>query len=108
MLRHPGGDAEWIYISADKNIGLEALREKIWEILGFVKVYLVKPGEEPNFNNPVVMHKGDSLKEVAEDIGPDFAEEHKKARIWGTGAKFPGQEVSMSTKILENMQICFI
>jgi hypothetical protein len=102
-LNHP----DIIPISAEKNIGLEELRSKIWETLGFVKVYLIKPGEEPNFDNPVVMRQGDTLKEVAEDIGPDFAEEHKKARIWGPGAKFSGQEVSLTTRIVEGVQIMF-
>jgi len=97
-----------IFISAEKGIGLEELKEKIWETLGFVNVFLVRTDEEPSFNNPIVMKKGQTLALVAEKIGSEFAKNKRKAKIWGTGAKFPGQEVSLSTKIQEGMQVRFI
>ena len=51
---------------------------------------------------------GNTLKEVAEKIGTEFAEDKNKAKIWGSGAKFPGQEVSLTTPIRDGMQIRFL
>ena len=95
-------------ISAEKSIGLEELKKIIWEKLEFVSVFLVRPTEEPDFNHPIVMKKGQTLISVAEKIGSDFVQDKKKAKIWGTDAKFPGQEVSLSTKVAEGMQVRFI
>lgn len=97
-----------IYISAENDKNLDNLREQIYKKLKFIRVYLVRKDEEPGLNNPIVMKKGDTLSDVAKSIGEEFAEEHDRAKIWGNGAKFPGQEVSITTEALEGMQVRFI
>ena len=69
---------------------------------------LVKPDKEPDFSDPIVMKEGETLKDVAVKIGSDFAESKKLVKIWGAGAKFPGQEVSFDTKVVDGMQIRFL
>jgi ribosome-interacting GTPase 1 len=54
------------------------------------------------------MKEGQTLKDVAEKIGPDFSESKKLVKIWGTGSKFAGQEVSFDTKVIEGMKIRFL
>lgn len=97
-----------VEISAEKNINLEILRKKIWKKLGFVRVYLVKGDEGPTKNNPLIMLEGDSLEDVAEKIGKEFAEGKSRAKIWGAGAKFPEQLVSLTKKVQEDMQVRFV
>ncbi|MDP1710172.1 MAG: GTPase [bacterium] len=100
--------SNYLYISADNNIGLDDLLVNIWKNLRFVTVYLVRPDEEPNFNNPIVMKENETLKDVAVKIGTDFADSKKLVKIWGSSAKFPGQEVSLTTKVTEGMLIRFL
>ena len=69
---------------------------------------MIKEKEKPNKNNPLIMKKGQTLADVARKIGEEFAEEKEKAIIWGKGSKFPGQEISLSTKIQEGMMVRFI
>ncbi|MBI1863753.1 50S ribosome-binding GTPase [Candidatus Woesebacteria bacterium] len=102
------GRTNYLYISANKNTGIEILKEKIWEALNFATVYLVEPNEEPSFNHPIITKKGVTLKQLAEKIGTNFAEGKKKAKIWGTGAKFASQEVSLKTQIQDGMQVRFV
>ena len=102
------GGPNTLFISAEKEIGLEGFKEKIWEILEFVNVYLVRPDQEPSLDNPIVMKRDQTLSDVSEKIGTEFAEGKSRAKIWGTGAKFPGQEVSLSIKVAEGMQIRFV
>ncbi len=97
-----------LYISALTNQNLDVLKERIWEKLGFVRVFLVKPDEEPGFENPIIMRSSDTLLDLAAKLGSDFLARKKGAKIWGSHAKFPGQEVSLSTKVKEGMQIRFI
>jgi len=97
-----------IEISAQEGKGIEGLLERIWERLNLLSVYLVRPKEEPSFNHAMIMKEGQTLKDLAEKIGTDFAIDKRSAKIWGKEAKFPGQEVSLSTFVKEGMQVRFI
>ncbi|MFC1649590.1 GTPase [Patescibacteria group bacterium] len=99
---------EVLMISAEKGSGIQILKEKIWDSLKFVRVYLVRKEEQPSMDNPIVMRKDQKLIDVANEIGTEFAEGKKKAKVWGTGAKFPGQIVSLSKEIKEGMQVRFV
>jgi small GTP-binding protein len=102
------GGYSYIQISADKGTNVEKLKEEIWKKLEFVRIYLVRRNEKPNKNNPLIMKKGNKLKDVAKIIGDEFSQKNKRATIWGTGAKYPGQEVSLSKEVKEGMQVRFI
>ncbi len=97
-----------LLISAKEKFGIDQLLQKIWEKLNFINIYLVKPEEEPSFKNPMVVKNETPLYDIATKIGEDFASKTTKAIIWGEGAKFPGQEVSLTTKAVAGMQIKFI
>ena len=97
-----------LFISVYKNINLDILRDLIWDNLYFVRVYLVKPEKEPDFSNPIIAKKEDTLEDVGLELSSQFFVNKKGAKIWGTGAKFSGQEVSLKTKVSEGMQIRFI
>ncbi|MEK7526644.1 MAG: GTPase [Patescibacteria group bacterium] len=99
---------QYLLISVEKGIGMQKFRDRIMEHLGLVKVYLVRQLEEPNFDNPMVMKNGNTILDLAHQIGSEFLENKKAAKIWGTGAKFAGQEVSFETKLQEGMQIRFV
>lgn len=101
-------DGEYVAISADKGTGIDELKKEIWKALKFVTIYLVKPDEEINEGNPIIMKDGETLKDIAFKIGPDFAASKKIVKIWGSAAKFPGQEVSFDTKVKDGMQVRFL
>lgn len=96
------------FISARSGAGMEKLLEEIWGKLNLIRVYLVRPDEEPSFKNSMIMKAGQNLKDLAEKIGSDFLQDKKAAKIWGREAKFPGQVISLSTEVKEGMQVRFI
>ena len=100
--------SDLLYISAEKRIGIEKFKETIWEYLKLVTVYLVGRDDKPNFDNPTIMKEGDTLLSVAEKIGSEFLEGKTIAKIWGNGAKFPGQEMPLKTKVQDGMQVRFL
>ena len=59
-------------------------------------------------DKPMVVKNTLNLGDVAQKIGTDFAESKTSAKIWETGAKFAGQEVSLKTKVQDGMKIKFI
>lgn len=97
-----------IYISADKEEGIEKLKEIVWKELKLVTVYLVERNEKPSNDNPVIMKENDTLEDVASGIGSEFLGSTTLAKIWGNGSKFDGQEMPLSTKVINGMQIRFI
>lgn len=99
---------KYLALSAERGLGLDKLKERIWAELKLIKVYLVKPDDKPNLENPIIMREGQALKDVAESIGSEFAEGKKLAKIWGPGAHYPGQEVSLTLPVKEGMQVRFL
>lgn len=97
-----------VLISAEKSINLDFLREEIWKRLKLVRIYLVKPDEEPNFEDPIIMKSGETLEDVIVKLGTRISENTTRAKIWGTGSKFQAQEVSLSMQVQEGMQVRFI
>jgi small GTP-binding protein len=96
------------HISSKKGYGLDLLKEETWKKLKFIRVYLVRKDEKPNKSHPMIVKEGDNLSKVAEKIGEEFAQERKRAKIWGSGSKFPGQEVSLSTNVVDGLQVRFM
>ena len=37
------------------NLNMDGLLEKMWEMMGLVRVYTKKPGNKPDFEEPVVL-----------------------------------------------------
>ena len=101
-------ESDVLLISAEKGIGIDDLLNEIWEKLKLIRVYLVRPKEEPSFNHSMIMSEGQTLKDLAEKIGTEFALDKISAKIWGKEAKFPGQEVSLTTYLQEGMQVRFV
>lgn len=95
-------------ISAETEVGLDSLKEIIWERLQLVRIYLVRKDSEPNFNDSMIVKVGDTLGDVAYSIGSEFASDKKLAKIWGSVAKYPGQEVSLTTPVFPEMQVRFV
>ncbi len=100
-------DPRILRISADKEIGIEELREKIWEKLQFVTIYMYEKGTENEFE-PKIVKSNLTLQDIVNNVGSEFAKDKTAGKIWGNGAKFEGQEVSLSTKVMDGMKVKFI
>jgi len=61
-------------------------------LLDKILVYTKKPGQEPDYSDPLSLKKGDTLHDLAKELHKDFASKLKYARVWGS-TKFPGQRV---------------
>lgn len=93
-------------VSAEKGIGLENLKEEVWNKLGFVRVFLQNPYGGAD-NKPLIMRSKETLKDILAKIGP-AGEGKKEAKIWGPGARFPGQTVPLTTTVQDQMSVLFV
>lgn len=97
-----------IRISAETGVGLEAVKETVWEKLELVRVYLRRVGGNVDYKEPMIMRQDQTLSDVLQKIGTEFAKNKDQARIWGSGAKFPGQKVSLDTRVRDEMEVLFM
>ena len=93
-------------IAAAHGIGLEPLRNAIYEPLDVVRVYTKLPtSKEPDYDRPFTIHRGGTLHEIAELIHKDFAKNLKFARVWGTavhdGTQVKGDYVLHDKDVVE-------
>ena len=82
-----------ISVSAREGIGLEKLKEAIYQALGIFRVYTKTPGGKADLTEPVILKRGSTVKDAAESIHKDFKDKLKYAVVWGSG-KYDGQRVS--------------
>lgn len=95
-----------IYISAQEGIGLDELKEIIWQKLELIRVYLKPKGEKPDFEEPLILKKGAKVAMVAEKVFPE-EKEFKQILLWGPSARFPGQQVSLNHPLQDEDILCF-
>ena len=82
---------------------LEKVKLEIIQLLDIVRIYSKRPGHEPEYDNPFVFPRGETLKEFAKAVHKDFAESLKFARVWGEN-KFEGQRITKDY-ILEDRDV---
>jgi small GTP-binding protein len=76
---------------------LDRLREAVWALTGLVRVYLGHGGEPDG--DPLALHPGATVADVADEIHHDLAETFTAARVWGPSARFSGQRVGRAHEV---------
>jgi hypothetical protein len=84
-------DLDVVPVSVLDDESLERFREAVWALTGLVRVFLRHGGEVDD--EPLALHPGATVADVADDIHHDLAETFTAARIWGPSARFEGQRV---------------
>ncbi|HIP17153.1 MAG TPA: GTP-binding protein [Methanothermococcus okinawensis] len=100
-------DREYILVSGHKNINIEELKEKIFNTLGFIKVYLKPQGKKPDLDEPLIVLKNSTVEDVCNKLHRDFVKNFRYAQVWGKSAKHPGQRVGLN-HVLEDGDILTI
>lgn len=90
-----------LFLSAAEEDNLDRFRERVWEKLGLMRIYMKKPGKDPDMDEPLVVPRGFTVREVCETLPGDMEETFKAARIWGDSATFPEQKVGEDHVLVE-------
>jgi ribosome-interacting GTPase 1 len=81
---------EFFEVSAVSNGGLEGLAEKLFRLLGIIRIYSKPPGKPADMTDPFTLPVGSTVMDLATTVHRQLAEKLKFARIWGTGV-YDGQ-----------------
>jgi len=92
IIKELGWGGEIVPVSAVSGMGLEALKERIFNALQVIRVYTKIPGKEPDLKTPFILKQGSAVSDLAEAVHRDLPRLMKNARIWGS-ARYEGQSV---------------
>ena len=94
-----------ICISAEKKINTEELKKSIYNKLEFIRVYCKEVGKKADMDVPLIMRKGNNLKDVCLKLHKDFVSKFRFVRIWGKSVKFDSMLVRNLEHKLEDNDI---
>jgi hypothetical protein len=84
-----------IPIAAEKDVGLERIKDEIFDALSFIRIYMKPQGKEADMVEPLVIKDGSDIGMVCDAIHRDFRKNFRYAQVWGKSARFPGQIVGV-------------
>jgi small GTP-binding protein len=99
---------DFIPISGDANLNLQDLKEKIYQKLDFIRIYMRPKKGETDFVEPIILKKGSSVIDVCNKIHRGLKEELRYAQIWGKSAKYGGQRVGLNHSLMDEDVLTFI
>lgn len=96
-----------VFISSQFDQDFEKLKEKIWGNLDFIRVYL-KKDEITDYQSPFILKKGKSFNDLLNQISICVKDTFKSAKVFGPGAKYQGQEVSLTFVPVDETIVQFV
>ncbi len=82
-------------VSAEKELGLEELKDAVFDSLRLIRIYMKPQGKEADLVEPLVIKDGSDIGAVCDSIHRDFRRNFRYAQVWGKSARFPGQIVGL-------------
>ncbi len=101
-------DVDFVPISAEDNVNLNALKEEIYKRLDFIRIYMRRRTGETDFEEPMIVRNGSSVLEVCNKVHRRIKEDFKYAQIWGRSVKFGGQKVGLTHRLLDEDVITLV
>src|SRR3989338_4612278 len=92
-------------VSAEKNIGIEELKELIYNKLGLMSIFLKEFNKKADMDEPLIMWKGATLRDLCSKLHKDFVNKFRFARIWGKGVRFQGMKIIKLDHKLEDNDV---
>jgi len=89
-------DLKVVSISAEKDKGIQQLKDIIFSSLNFIRLYMRPQGGKTDFKEPLVIKSKSTVGMVCDVLHRDFRKKFRYALIWGKSAKFPGQIVGLN------------
>jgi ribosome-interacting GTPase 1 len=88
-------------VSAQKGIGIEKLKDHLYDSLKFINVFLKPQGGEADLKEPLVLTTGSTVGDVCDHLHRDFRRRFRYALVSGASAKFANQVVGIDHKLAD-------
>ncbi len=90
-----------IEVSANADINIDLLKDKIYEKLKFIRIYMRPKGGETDFKEPLIAREGDSVEDICNKLHRRLKREFRYGLVWGKSVKFGGQRVGLSHVLID-------
>ena len=97
-----------IPIAAEQEVGLDKLKDAVYDALRFIRIYMKPQGEEADLVEPLVIKDGSDIGMICDSIHRDFRKNFRYAQVWGKSARFPGQIVGLDHKVSDQDVVTII
>ena len=91
-----------LFISADKKVHIEELKELLFNKLGFIRIYLKPQGKPADMDEPLVVREGSTIGDICDRLHRDFRNRFRYAQVWGYSAKHAGQRAGLDHVLYDN------
>jgi len=92
---------EFISVSADANINIEALKGRIYDELQFIRIYMRPKGGKTDYKEPLIIRNGNSILDVCNKLHRKLRKDFRYGLVWGKSVKFGGQRVGLNHVLLD-------
>ena len=89
-------ESDVIEVSANADINIGLLQERIYEKLRFIRIYMRPKGGETDFEEPLIAREGDSVEDICNKLHRRMRREFRYGLVWGKSVKFGGQRVGLN------------
>jgi uncharacterized protein len=98
---------DFIAVSADSGVNIDALKEKIYEKLRFIRIYMRPKGGETDFKEPLIAREDSTVADICNKLHRTMKKHFRYGMVWGKSVKFGGQRVGL-THILKDEDVLTI
>jgi len=88
-------------VSADSEINIEELKEKIYDKLKFIRIYMRPKGGETDFKEPLIAREDSTVLDICNKLHRTMKKHFRYSMVWGKSVKFGGQRVGLNHVLLD-------
>ena len=99
---------DYIPISADANLNIDILKEKIYQKLDFIRVFMRPKGKKTDYEKPMIVQNNASVLDVCDKVHRKMKYALRYTQIWGKSVKFDGQKVGVTHHLKDKDVITFV
>ena len=92
---------DFIPTSADSNKNINELKERIYNELEFIRIYLRPKGGETDFEEPLIARKGNTVADICNKLHRNMKKDFRFGLVWGKSVKFGGQRVGLKHVLID-------
>ncbi|KAJ5833709.1 hypothetical protein N7474_002020 [Penicillium riverlandense] len=82
-------------MSCELDLGVQEVVERIWKELRLMRLYTKRKGEEPGFDEALIVRSNSSIEDVCDQIHRTLKDTFKYALVWGASARHVPQRVGL-------------
>ncbi|KAJ5775318.1 uncharacterized protein N7511_000329 [Penicillium nucicola] len=88
-------------MSCELDLGVQDVVERIWKELRLMRLYTKKKGEEPNFDEALIVRRDSTIEDVCDQIHRTIKDTFKYAMVWGASARHVPQRVGLGHMVAD-------